>query len=464
MLKYLCNKFQSAWHPYRSWAYGDPCDLVYMICGMAFLIAAMLFVASAKVVALLIIAAGLLGVGLACHSRHSRSVAERIRIMARKKLLQPKYGNPLHLEDGDVIPQISITENADDSFTLSVQSISFRMKYLQDITDIITANLTGDLAPYGVTAVAPNGECWAVNYRIENLIYAREHQDVYKSPADIPKADGFLPIRDTFGINLSACKNSSMLFAGHTRSGKTSAIIASVLLPILKAGPDKYGSRVVVVDPKGAELSQASPHVLTPDNGNCRHIFEALVDFEQCRQERQQVINRMCRENGGSPAHWQEAGFRPSIMFLDEFVSLINLIPKKAPRDCPDYSRDNFKALLRRIITQGASAGCFIVISIAQASVGAGDLDTIVSEACGVKVLMRPTAEEASFIWRADQIVNLPSTRLGPGTAWISIDDGEHENPTFTRFPRMLFGEYATLGKMLDKYYAESTPTSTLRQ
>lgn len=462
MLKYLC-RFQSAWHPYRSLAYGDPCNLVYMICGTAFLIAAMLFVAGAKVVALFIIAAGLLGVGLACHSQRSRSVAERIHIMVRKKLLQAKYGNPLHLADGDVIPQISVTENADGSFTLIIQSISFRMKYLQDIAEIITADLTGDLAPYGVTAVEPNGECWAVTYRIENLIYAREHQDVYKSLADVPKADGFLQIRNTFGISFSGCKNTSMLFAGHTRSGKTSAIIASVLLPILKAGPDMYGSRVVIVDPKGAELSQASPHVLSPEYGNCRHIFEALAAFEQCRQNRQQVINRLCQENGGSPVHWQEAGFRPSIMFLDEFVSLMSLIPKKAPRDCPDYNRDNFKALLRRIMTQGASAGCFIVISIAQASVGAGDLDSIVSEACGVKVLMRPTTEEASFLWRADQTNNLPSTRLGPGTAWISIDDGEHENPTFTRFPRMLFGEYAALGKMLDKYYSASDSASTLR-
>ena len=69
-------------------------------------------------------------------------------------------------------------------------------------------------------------------------------------------------IRDGVEINLSNVMNASTLVAGRTRSGKTTGILSAMILPVLACGRDKYGSEVVIVDPKNAELSMC-PHVLS---------------------------------------------------------------------------------------------------------------------------------------------------------------------------------------------------------
>lgn len=62
--------------------------------------------------------------------------------------------------------------------------------------------------------------------------------------------------------------NSSAIVAGRSRSGKTTAIISVFLIPFLKQGRDEFGSEIIIVDPKSAELSLC-PHVLSPaENGS----------------------------------------------------------------------------------------------------------------------------------------------------------------------------------------------------
>ena len=80
-----------------------------------------------------------------------------------------------------------------------------------------------------------------------------------------------------------------MLVAGKTRSGKTTGIIA-LLLQALLAGPDDHSSRVTIIDPKRAELSQL-PHVVTLDaDGGGRAVLDALRDFADSVTERQAYL------------------------------------------------------------------------------------------------------------------------------------------------------------------------------
>ena len=248
--------------------------------------------------------------------------------------------------------------------------------------------------------------------------------------------------------------NSSALIVGGTRSGKTTAVISTFLLPVLKGGADKHGSRVVIIDPKSAELSQCG-HVLSPDiNGGVRHILEAVRDFNRTRIERQQYINDLGRQRGKA-VKWFEADMKPSLLFLDEWVSLQDLFPRKGTKDEPDYSLTEFQGLIRQIATQGASAGCFLIISTAQASVGVGGLESVVNNSCGIRIMFKPKKDEASFIWSSKQLEVMKEWDFSAGDAWYSVDDGVHNRVSFVKFPRLgeQFDEYKALSDLLKVYY-----------
>ena len=81
---------------------------------------------------------------------------------------------------------------------------------------------------------------------------------------------------------------------------------------------------------------------------------------------------------------------------LDEFVAARTLFPRKAEKDEPEYCLATSDALLKRIVTMGASAGCYVITSIST--------------------------------------------------------DGEHDDISFVRFPRLEFPVYAELGRLLRLY------------
>ncbi len=130
-------------------------------------------------------------------------------------------------------------------------------------------------------------------------------------------------------------------------------------------------------------------------------------------------------------------------------------VPEKAPKENPDYCLANFQGLIRQIATQGASAGCFLIISTAQASVGVGGLDSVVNHACGIRVLFKPQKDEARYIWDSGQIDELREGHFGPGDAWFSVDDGIQNDVSFVKFPKLgqQFDEYQALDELLQAYY-----------
>ena len=142
-----------------------------------------------------------------------------------------------------------------------------------------------------------------------------------------------------------------------------------------------------------------------------------------------------------------------SFIFLDEYVACRSILPKKLSKDS-NYCLDAFDSLVKRIVTTGASAGCYIIISIADASVAEGGLPAMLRSAMSTKVLFRPTLAEGRLMWDSEKLGNFASDRVyGPGDAWFSSTDGVHDAVSYLHFPNMDFPVYRELGRLLQEYY-----------
>ena len=166
---------------------------------------------------------------------------------------------------------------------------------------------------------------------------------------------------------------------------------------------------------------------------------------------RQKVLNDLSKQRGDA-VKWWDAGMHPSFVFLDEYVACRSIFPKKSAKDS-DYCLDTFDSLVKRIVTMGASAGCYVIISIAEASVESGGLPAMLRSAMSTRILFRPTMQEGKLIWDTEKLSNLPSRVYRPGDAWFSSTDGINDTVSYVRFPHMEFPVYQELGRLLRKYY-----------
>ena len=291
-----------------------------------------------------------------------------------------------------------------------------------------------------------------VTFRIEDVLADRSL--TFEKVEDMrPRGPTKLQVQDGTEIDLTT--SGSMLVAGKTRSGKTTGIIA-LLLQVLLCGRDEYGSEVIIIDPKRAELSRL-PHVVTLDeDGEARGILDALKRFSDTIVTRQAVLNNLS-EQVGDAVKWWDAGMHPSFLFVDEFVSLKSIFPAKPAKDDPDYCISAFDSYIKRIVTMGASAGCYVIISIAEASVQEGGLPAMLRSAMSTRILFRPTRSEGLLLWDKVKLDPLPERVYGPGDAWFSSTDGEHDAVSYVHFPLMDFPVYKELGRLLTLYYEDAS-------
>ena len=92
---------------------------------------------------------------------------------------------------------------------------------------------------YGNYAVVAKDEDIAgryVDYYIEDVVSNYHKQSVYSSLCDVPTHLTKVYIRQVVYIDYARVLNSSAIIAGRSRSGKTTAIISTFLLPMLKQG------------------------------------------------------------------------------------------------------------------------------------------------------------------------------------------------------------------------------------
>ena len=380
----------------------------------------------------------------------------KIQRKVRRALCHPAHGNPLRLREGELLPAVKCKEVYTGVYDLTISAGAVTVETIAGAASAISSALNGRYVRYAITQADTGVAYDRVTFRLEDVLVDRSL--TYAAVEEMrPKGPTKLQVQDGTEIDLTT--SGSMLVAGKTRSGKTTGIIA-LLLQALQCGRDEYGSEIVIIDPKQAELSRL-PHVVTLDeDGEARGILGTLGRFLASSVSRQAVLNGLA-DRSGDAVKWWDAGMHPSFLFLDEYVALRSIFPSKSTKDDPDYCLATFDGLLRRIVTMGASAGCYVIISIAEASVQEGGLPAMLRSAMSTRILFRPTRPEGLLIWDKAKLDTMPERVYGPGDAWFSSTDGLHDTVSYVHFPRMDFPVYRALGQLLAEYYSDSPATTT---
>ncbi|MCI8526817.1 MAG: hypothetical protein HFF17_13085 [Oscillospiraceae bacterium] len=393
------------------------------------------------------VATVLLTLSLALHI--TGGVEKQIEHCIKKRLYDSRYGNPLGFREGELLPPVRCRRINRTTFEVSVRAGSCTVEDLLKIAPVISSSMNGRYKQYAVVSCEADEAFNWVAYRIEDVLADKsltvDSVEGLKSP-DKTK----IPIDTETFIDLKT--SGSILVAGKTRSGKTTGTNA-ILTSLLQHGRDGYDSNIFIIDPKLAELSML-PHVVTINpNGDVEPVIAVMKEFESTRKTRQAVLNRLSQKTGNA-VKWWDAGMHPSILFIDEYVALKSLFPKSAKGN-GGFNISDFEGLLKRIITMGASAGCFVIISIAEASVEEGGLPSMLKSAMTTKILFKPTVEEARLIWNSERLKTFNAGRAyGAGDCLFSSTDGMHDTPGYLHFPNMEFEVYAELGRLLTEYYA----------
>lgn len=407
------------------------------------------------VLTLMVLGAGVMMLVLAVSVALFTSDADRIRYMVRRGLFDPAYGNPLGLKEGQILPQVQCravrVKGSYPQYILRVYVVGCEIDNVAALASYITSTLTGRYSNYAITQPYTALSGTHVDFLVEDVTIDKT---IIARSVDDLKPDQPTTLMVQQGTNIDLTTSGSILVAGKTRSGKTTGIIA-LLLQVLQWGKDSFGSVVTIIDPKRAELSRLPGVVTVDDDGGGHAILAALQKFATTITQRQAVLNERSEETGDA-VKWWDVEMHPCFLFIDEFVAARTLFPKRADKEDPEYCLATFDALLKRIVTVGASAGCYVIISIAEASVEEGGLPAMLRSAMGTKILFRPTLPEARLLWSADKLDAMMDKRhYAPGEAWFSSTDGEHDDVGFVKFPRMDFAVYAELGRLMRLYGCE---------
>lgn len=396
---------------------------------------------------LMAVAAILLTVSLALYV--TGGDRKRIERRVRKRLFDPRYGNPLGFREGELLPPVKCRRIGMTAFELYIEAVSCTTEDLLELAPDISSSLNGRYRQYAAVSSEADEAYNGVTYRIVDVLADKsltvDSAEGLKSP-DKTK----IPVDTETVIDLKT--SGSILVAGKTRSGKTTGVIA-ILLSVLQHGRDEYESNVIIIDPKQAELSRIPHAVTVTPSGGAEPIIEKMKEFEAAMKRRQEVLN-LLSEKTGNVVKWWDAGMNPSFLFIDEYVALKSLLPKPVKGD-GGYNLAGFEGSVKRIMTMGASAGCFCIISIAEASVEEGGLPSMLKSAMTTKILFKPTAEEARLIWNSERLKALKAkSTYGAGDCWFSSTDGVHDTPCCLHFPNMAFEVYGELGRFMIEYYA----------
>ena len=381
---------------------------------------------------------------------HYQPTSAVIRYKVRRAICHPALGNPLHLKNGELLPAVNCKDVGGGIYELTIEARSCTVETISDAASAISTSVNGRYVHYAVTQIDAGAAHDKVVFRLEDVLVDRSF--TFSNAEEMrPPSPTRLRVQDGAEIDLTT--SGSMLVAGKTRSGKTTGIIA-LLLQTLQCGRDRFGSEIIIVDPKQAELSRL-PHVVTLDgDGEATQILVALKRFAATITERQKILNDLS-EKQGDAVKWWDVNMHPSVLFVDEFVACRSIFPKKVAKDS-DYCIDTFDSVLKRIVTMGASAGCYVIISIAEASVQEGGLPAMLRSAMSTRILFRPTRAEGLLLWDKAKLDTMPDRVYIPGDAWFSSTDGVHDTVSCVHFPRMDFPVYKELGRLLALYYVDA--------
>ena len=375
----------------------------------------------------------------------------KIKRMVQRGLFYYPMGNPLKLKEGELLPKVKVTEVDNGRYEIKIRVTAFCLDDLSNVSSNISSSINSrNFDRYAVISRDSDVAMNWVKFVVEDVTISRK---LNVSSAEMLKTgvSTKLIVQENTFIDLTT--SGSILVAGKTRSGKTTGII-SLLLQALQYGRDEYESEILIIDPKRAELSRLPYTITLSEDGEGTGIIAALQRFENAVVQRQKILNDLS-EKKGDAVKWWDAGMHVSFCFIDEYVAARSIFPTKASKENPEYTLSNFDGLVKRIVTMGASAGCYIIISIAEASVESGGFPAMLRSAMSTKILFKPTMPEARLMWDSEKIKDFPERIYNAGEAWFSSTDGVNDNVSYVSFPQMDFKVYHELGRLLERYYAD---------
>lgn len=374
---------------------------------------------------------------------------KRMECRVKKRLFDSRYGNPLGFQDGELFPPVKCQKVNSKTFDLTINAVSCTIDDLLKVAPVISSSLNGRYRQYAAISSVADNAFNCVTYRIVDVL-ADKSLTVYSAEGLKSPDRTKIPIDTETFIDLKT--SGSILVAGKTRSGKTTGIV-TILLSVLQHGRDGYGSNVIIIDPKLAELSIIPNAITVNPSGDAEPVMAKMKEFEDTMRARQAVLNQLAKKTGNA-VKWWDAGMNPSFLLIDEYVALKGLLRKAAKGD-GGFNLAGFEGSLKRIVTMGASAGCFVIISMAEASVEEGGLPSMLKSAMTTKILFKPTVEEARLIWNSEWFKPLNAGRAYvAGDCWFSSTDGVHDMPCCLHFPHMEFEVYRELARLMNEYYA----------
>jgi hypothetical protein len=180
------------WHEYPKILYAYP--VIYFYLGSIFIGMISIFIFLIAFLAgstkMFIVFAALISASFAlCFAGmywdRNMSQHNRIYYRTREALFHSSFGNPLHLRDGDILPQIDVTAVANRTYQIRITIRSVPIETLQRVRDTISYAMTGEeLSGYAVTDVLQDIAGNYVDFILEDVIYKRSHQYVFTSLED----------------------------------------------------------------------------------------------------------------------------------------------------------------------------------------------------------------------------------------------------------------------------------------
>ena len=118
--------------------------------------------------------------------RVTRSDERHIRYLIIKRLCKYKYGNPLHLKDGELEPKIQV-HKTDIGYRVRVSCPSVEFEKVASLDTVISDCLRGRFEGFSVVGKEEDVACRYVDYFLDDEEANAEKQTVYHSLEDMKR-------------------------------------------------------------------------------------------------------------------------------------------------------------------------------------------------------------------------------------------------------------------------------------
>ena len=96
--------------------------------------------------------------------------SKRIENCVKKRLFDPRYGNPLGFREGELFPPVKCQRINKGAFELSIKAVSCTVEDLLKIVPVISSSINGKYSQYAVVNSEADEAFNGVAYRIENVL------------------------------------------------------------------------------------------------------------------------------------------------------------------------------------------------------------------------------------------------------------------------------------------------------